>query len=380
MKEKISVIIPVYNTEKYLEKCIQSVLDQTYTNLEIICVDDGSTDGSGAILDEFAEKDKRIKVIHKVNGGLVSARKAGVVLATGEYTSYVDSDDWIDSDIYEKLVKAIQEEHPDIVLFGSKKEYPNRTEVRKETFAAGMYYREQFEELVSAHIQNCEYFYTPIVVQYLVSKLFKTELIREEQLKVYDEISLGEDCLSYACILKSKKVLVMDIQPYHYRVRQDSIVHNKNSYDKCLCLIQYLNLIMGNIEYLRPLLIQCIYYQLSLVDVSKIMFFPQIGKKDRIVIYGKGVMASVLEKMIRERRLCKVVNWVDSGSIEELKRMQPYEYDYVVIAITVHEIVRKVEKLLELNEIPSQKIIRIKPRDLVEENLPEEIKVIIKGE
>lgn len=377
MKEKISVIIPVYNTEQYLEKCIQSVLDQTYTNLEIICVDDGSTDNSGAILDDFAKRDERIKVIHKENGGLVSARKTGVVLATGEYTSYVDSDDWIDIDMYDKLIEGIQGEHPDVVLFGSKKEYPDKTEVRYESLKPGIYHQNEFERLVNEHVQNCEYFYTPIVMQYVWSKLFKTKLLKEEQLKVSDDISLGEDCLSYACILRANKVLVMDIQPYHYRVRPGSIVHKENQYDKCLSLIRYLNSIMGDVEYLRPLLIQCIYYQLSLVDISKIHFFPQISNEDRIVIYGKGVMANVFKKVIQDSGLCTIVNQVDSRDLDLLKKMDFQEYDYVVIAITLHEIVRKIEVLLEEIGIDNKKVLRIYPKDLHEEDLPEEIKKLI---
>ena len=99
---KISIIVPVYNVENYIHRCLDSLMDQTYKNLEIILVDDGSTDSSGIICDEYSKKDRRIQVIHKKNGGLVSARKAGILLATGEYSTYVDSDDWIEDSAYEK--------------------------------------------------------------------------------------------------------------------------------------------------------------------------------------------------------------------------------------------------------------------------------------
>ena len=92
--EKISVIIPIYNISKYVDRCISSVCDQTYANLEIILIDDGSTDNSGEICDRYAELDKRIQVIHKENGGLVSARKAGMRASTGSLIAYVDGDDW----------------------------------------------------------------------------------------------------------------------------------------------------------------------------------------------------------------------------------------------------------------------------------------------
>ena len=105
MDKLISVIVPIYNVEKYLTKCIESIINQTYKNLEIILVDDGSPDKSPIICDEYAKKDNRIKVIHKKNGGLSDARNYGMSLATGEYISFIDSDDYIDEEMYEKHMK-----------------------------------------------------------------------------------------------------------------------------------------------------------------------------------------------------------------------------------------------------------------------------------
>ena len=99
----VSVIVPIYNVEKYLEKCIESIVNQTYKNLEIILVDDGSPDNCPAICDEWAQKDSRIKVIHKKNGGLSSARNAGLEVSNGEYISFVDSDDWLDENTFEEV-------------------------------------------------------------------------------------------------------------------------------------------------------------------------------------------------------------------------------------------------------------------------------------
>ncbi len=99
----ISVIVPVYNVEKYMERCVDSILRQTYTNIEIILVDDGSTDASSRLCDEYAARDGRIKVVHKENGGLSDARDAGLAVAEGDYIGYVDSDDWIEPDMYELM-------------------------------------------------------------------------------------------------------------------------------------------------------------------------------------------------------------------------------------------------------------------------------------
>ncbi len=111
---KISVIIPVYNVEKYLKRCLDSVVNQTYKNLEIILIDDGSTDNSGKICDEYAEKDKRIIVIHKENGGLSDARNKGLDICTGEYIGFIDSDDWIDLNYFNVLLKNLLEYNVDI--------------------------------------------------------------------------------------------------------------------------------------------------------------------------------------------------------------------------------------------------------------------------
>ena len=115
---KISVIVPVYNVEEYIRTCVDSLIGQSYSNIEIILVDDGSTDASGRICDEYAQMDARVNVIHKENGGLISARKAGVQCVTGDYVTYVDSDDWIDLDAYEILAGQIENAMPDVVAYG----------------------------------------------------------------------------------------------------------------------------------------------------------------------------------------------------------------------------------------------------------------------
>ena len=119
--EKISVIVPIYNVEKYLDKCVDSIVNQTYRNLEIILVDDGALDGSPKICDDWAKKDSRIKVIHKKNGGLSSARNAGIDAAQGNYLSFIDSDDWIDEDFIEVLYNAIIKDKSDLAICGFKK-------------------------------------------------------------------------------------------------------------------------------------------------------------------------------------------------------------------------------------------------------------------
>ena len=115
---KISVIVPVYKVEKYLDRCVESIVNQTYKNLEIILVDDGSPDNCPVMCDEWAEKDERIRVIHKENGGLADARNAGMNIATGDYIGFVDSDDWIEPNMYEVLLKNALKYDADISRCG----------------------------------------------------------------------------------------------------------------------------------------------------------------------------------------------------------------------------------------------------------------------
>ena len=115
---ELSVIVPIFNVEKYLPQCVESILNQTYNKLEIILVDDGSTDSCGAMCNDYAKRDKRVKVLHKNNGGLVSARKAGIEIAQGNYITYVDGDDWLSPNTYEVLMRYILETKADIVTAG----------------------------------------------------------------------------------------------------------------------------------------------------------------------------------------------------------------------------------------------------------------------
>ena len=139
----ISIIIPVYNVEPYIEKCLESVLDQTYKEFECILVNDGSTDKSGQICDRFAAIDSRIRIIHKKNGGLVSARKTGLKEASGQFIGCVDPDDWIEKDYFENLIKAQQETGADIVAGNHCRDVGSSSYTVYNKLPAGIYDREK---------------------------------------------------------------------------------------------------------------------------------------------------------------------------------------------------------------------------------------------
>lgn len=139
---KISIIVPIYNVEAYLQKCLSSILDQTYRQFELILVNDGSTDASGEICDYFAASDDRITVIHKKNGGVTSARKAGLRRAIGDFVGWVDPDDWIEKDYFEKMVLAQEDSQADIVAGNHFRDIGKQSYTVCNNILAGLYTRE----------------------------------------------------------------------------------------------------------------------------------------------------------------------------------------------------------------------------------------------
>lgn len=219
MEKLISVIVPVYNTVQDLEKCLMSICNQTYKKLEIICVDDGSTDGSEKIVDEFAARDSRIKAIHQKNAGESNARNVGLINASGDYIAFCDCDDWIDEDMYETLLYTAEEYNLDMVAAGWYKEYTtksiaavNKLPVTENVFGTDMllgylYRRDDYQGFA-----------------YMWDKLYKREIVADCR---FDEnLKLGGDVLFLAvAALNSKRNKYIDRTFYHYNQRNTSGCH-----------------------------------------------------------------------------------------------------------------------------------------------------------
>ena len=203
----ISVIIPVYKVEKYLSKCIDSVLNQTYSNLEIILVDDGSPDNCGAICDEYAKKDSRIKVIHKENGGLSDARNKGLEIAAGEYIAFVDSDDYLNKKMYETLFDLSHEHNADVVFCELQRF--SEDEVVNENCSDNY----EIKELTKVEALN-EILFNDNVGNYMMPKLFKRRTIEGilfPKGRVYEDIAT-----TYKIIDRSEKIVYTNQKLYYY--------------------------------------------------------------------------------------------------------------------------------------------------------------------
>ena len=216
---KVSIIVPVYKVERYLDKCISSIVNQTYTNLEIILVDDGSPDQCPQMCDAWAEKDTRIRVIHKENGGLSDARNAGMAVATGEYIAFVDSDDWIAPDLYTHLYRRLTEDHSDISACGVQLVWEDGTSPRILTCMGNHVLSK--EEAMQAIIEESW------LKQPVWYKLYKTNLIKDILFPVG---KYHEDVFwSYQAVDKANKVSVSDYIGYYYLQRNDSIMGEEYS-------------------------------------------------------------------------------------------------------------------------------------------------------
>ena len=233
----ISVIIPVYKVEKYLEKCVDSVINQTYKNLEIILVDDGSPDNCPKICDEYAKKDKRIKVIHKENGGVGSARNKGMEKAVGEYITFVDSDDWLEKNFIQEMLFIINKYKVDYVTCGYYRVYENKKEIINGNL----------EEIV---IDSKEYVNKLLNVQngygFVHMKLIKKEKI--SSLRFEEKLVVGEDALFNIQLCKNiEKIVIYNKPLYNYYFNTNSVVRKYNN-EYCN---NYLKSMIYMSEYIR---------------------------------------------------------------------------------------------------------------------------------
>ena len=225
MNKKLSIIVPVYNTEKYLERCLDSLVSQTYSSLEIITVNDGSTDNSLNILNKYAQKDKRIMVIDRDNGGLSAARNTGILKATGDYLGFVDSDDWVDRDMYASLIKELEDNSADLVTCGFLPLYAKdlKPEIieQKKALKAGEVKVYSAKDAAGIILQG------KIAQVSACNKLYKRELFNE--LKYPEGRSHEDTFVIIKLLLECQKVVIDPNVRYYYYHRDDSIITKKLS-------------------------------------------------------------------------------------------------------------------------------------------------------
>ena len=230
MEKLISVIVPIYNVEKYLPECIESILNQSYRYLEVILIDDGSTDQSGIICDKYSEQDSRVKVIHQKNGGAANAKNAGLMAATGTYLAFVDGDDYLETDAFSYMVRLLEERYADVVQACFRKVYRNR---HSNNVCAT-------EKILEFSPENyIRKYTTDWTCGLLWDKLYKRKLYEniffEEGHKIDDEF------FTYQGIMRAKKIVYCPTVVYNYRQRKSSVMYTESSQQK---------IVLDKLEYL----------------------------------------------------------------------------------------------------------------------------------
>lgn len=222
----LSVIIPVFKAEQSLRKCVDSILEQTYRNLEIVLIDDGSPDGSPEICDEYAKCDSRVKVIHQKNRGVSVARNTGLDHVSGEYITFVDSDDYIESDMYESMMKIVEQYNCDVVMCDCVKEFKDKTEIYTHNIRSGYYNKQQLMYEYYQHLlmmPSVEY--PPTISNWLC--VFSNRLNDKQYLRYKEGVRYSEDLLFGALLMrKAESFYYMKGKTfYHYCMNSQSVSH-----------------------------------------------------------------------------------------------------------------------------------------------------------
>ena len=305
----ISVIVPVYNIEKYIARCIESIQNQTYRELEILLVDDGSTDSSGKICDEYAEKDERIQVIHRKNGGLSAARNTGIEVAKGEYIAFVDGDDWIDDTMYEEMAKLAKENTADFVACRYRciyKDYQIDGSTGKVTV-----YTQPLSMLIQ-YLKEDEAF----LIQHAAwNKLYHRDLLGEDR---FPEGKWYEDIVFSAKILSRVKTgIYLDNALYNYVCEREDSIMNAGMTERIFTdrIPAYLEkeAFLAGLESEEPVCIHRYYFYKRLL-----VFYRDIYKRENKALrrYKK-----YLIELVRERRntFAKVYQIDIAAKTEEIK-------------------------------------------------------------
>lgn len=382
MKEKlkISVIVTVYNIGHYLEECIVSILNQKYENIEIILIDDGSTDESGKLCDFFAQQDNRIRVFHTKNCGLIAARKQGISVASGDLATYVDGDDWIDEEYYANLVRVYQQHHADVILSGCIKETKDKTIFLSNNLEEGYYNKECLKEKVYPRMLYYGGFFQFGVQQYLWNKLYKREILKKWQLQVDNSIQNGEDvaCL-FPLLLDAESIEITNIYGYHYRIHDKSMTTkiNEKFPENNQKIYKYLDTVFANKNSTNVMQRQLVmYYTYITMMTAKYLFgmkyavefqyrykfpFEKVPKGSKVLLIAQGKMGKEYYLQLQRSCLCDLMKciWIECdcwGNIFNAIRSMAGIVD--IVAIGSEEILMSEEQVCELKRsFPKLEII-----------------------
>ncbi|RNC88683.1 MAG: glycosyltransferase family 2 protein [Allomuricauda sp.] len=381
---EISVLVPIYGIEKYLADCIESLLDQSFTNFELILVDDGSPDNCPKICDDYAARDARVKVVHKENGGLLSARKAGLQNANGKYVAFVDGDDWVDKYYLDVLYKLAEANTSDLVVTGHFREFNGKIETIKPK-TAGSYNESQIQSEILPKAIYTGDFCEHGISTYVWNKLFRKELLNKILYDVPNDIIMGEDAaITYAYLSIAKKLTISRIPLYYYRQRHDSIVKSienpKMEYYRLGLLMNFLKTRLTAVLDDDNLNTQIKYYLYSQILVRSggviqdesggILFNPflKTGKDSKIVVYSSGSFGQHILSTNVKTKFFEIVKWIDvdfhqlsigGNFVGPISAIKNEAFDYLIIASNNPQFYQSIKTELELMGIDREKIVKV---------------------
>lgn len=351
------MIVPVYMTDRYTGACIESLINQTYKNLEIILVDDGSRDLCPELCDLYASKDPRIKVIHKENGGLVSGRKAAMLAATGSFIGYVDGDDWIGPGYFQSMYEALEDSDADIVVAGFSRDLFGLSEKMQNSIPAGFYEGESLKFFYKNMISYGDFFNHGITT-YFWNKLFRRDIIMPFQMEVDNSFFVLEDGSAvFPAMLKAKKIVVTENYAYHYRQREGSMLKSVSDLKNEAIRLKKVDAFLRRAtkdypdEYqlakqINDLMLSTFIVRYGGVaglgnDEELNFIFNKSIENKKVVIYGAGTFGQQVQKRINLSDHIQLVGWVDNDyweyrrccmNVDPISSIMNKDFDYVVIA------------------------------------------------
>lgn len=354
----VSIIVPIYNAAAYLPQCIESLCGQTYADIQIILVDDGSIDGSSDICDAYARTDERIVVVHQENAGAVNARKVGMAYAAGEYIAFADGDDWMEPHMIESLYQTLVQEEVDIAMCGR---FEDTGDVNKEVyhgFAAGKYDKKMLKEIIYPRMIVNTLFFEWGIFPGLWDKLFRRECLERFLLCVDEKITMGDDAACvYPCLLHTDSIYILDQCLYHYRQTENSTVKQKADwqlerqrfhilwktvYESFIRYRDIYDLTQQWREYLLFLMVPRAGVLLEGIEELDYLFpYPRVKRGSRIIIYGMGTYGQQLYGYLKQTGFCSIAALVDRNYealreqgffVEPPDYIKRCKYDAIVIA------------------------------------------------
>lgn len=384
----LSIIVPIYGVEAYLDTCIQSVLNQTFKNFELILVNDGSEDSCGIICEKYQLLDNRIQVINKTNEGLVKARKDGLTQAKGKYVAYIDGDDWISKNYYWDLIECAESQNADIVVCGHQEELEGEIiDVMLNNLPIGLYASDIEREFLYSKMLNLGGFAEFGIFSYLWNKLFRREILIPNQMRVPDDIQMAEDAAcTYPAMLTANRIFISNHTGYFYRQRLNSMVKNRQEgmigNEKIKLVYDHLSKVFNESSYKSVLIPQLKMFVLSLLIVrtdvelsldkqGKRVFFPfeqHINPNSKLVIFGAGTFGQHLVKRLKNCPDLLMTNWVDiyyksyqklGLDINSPNDLLVVPFDIVLIAYINKQVAKEKKDYLLKMGIPDSKIAMV---------------------